>query len=859
VAAAVVISRLPGDPAPADVPSPTSASGGELEQPTPAPVDPARAREAADALAAKAEALVEGSPELAALVAVAALGRLPSSLDVDVRGSRAERVLRSALGRIHGQPLRGDEAAIAAVAMSPDGRFAVTASEATARLWDLHARGRVRAKPLRGHIQPIRALAITADGRWLITAGDDETIYRWDLTSDDPPSSYVTIGGHGEHVTAIAVSPDGKLLVTGNRSGGTHVSDLQAGGEARRLEAHAGSVTAVAFAAGGARAFTAGQDGLAFGVRLVGGVPSGKPTRFEGHAGAIHDLAVSPDGRLLLTGGEDMSARLWDSGARVPASSVTLLGLPVHEREGAGAPGHTGPVRRVAFSPDGKLALTASDDHQVWAWRTDVDQPELSAVKFAGHEDDITALLSIGDSTAAGARVPAWSVSASADGTVRTWNLSQRDRTVEGVTLRGHDGPVRAIASSADGQWLVSGGADRSARVWETHGGASGGASLVARGHTAQVLDVAIGLAGARLLTGSADGSARWWSVSQGGRVIAQHVLEGHEGRVMAVAVGGAGSIGATADDKGGLLLWDLGLAVPASGKLVGHTAEIRDVAFAGGGKRLVSISADRSARVWTLVGDTAQINASAVVLPHADEVRSVAIGHDGRWLLTATLRSLHLWDLSLDDPASRTGELPGHESDIQIVVFSPTRAQAASAGADPFVILWDLGGTSPKQHKLRGHQDTIDAAAFSPDGKWLATGSRDKTVRLWHAGSDHPQEGSRVLAGHEQAVTALAFSLDSQWLFSSSNDGTIRAWPLADPDPQAASMVLSGHGGVVKALAVDPSAAYVASASYDGTARVWPLGGAWLVQLACAQVGRDPTPEEWAEHIGGTPEAICD
>jgi WD40 repeat protein len=860
VAAIVVIKQLPDDSGAADTSIQSSGAGDDTtpDEPTPTPVDPARAREASDALAGKAQALVESAPEVAALVAVAALERLPTSLDIDVRGSLAERTLRSALAKIHGQPLRGDEGSIAAVAISPDGRWAATASDATARLWDLHGRGAAKARPLRGHIQPIRALAITTDGHWLVTAGDDETIYRWDLTSEDPPSAYVTISGHEEHVTAIAVSSDGTLLLTGNRSGRAHVSDLVTLGETRKLEAHAGSITAVAFASGGARAFTAGEDGLTLGVRLVAGVPSGKVTRFEGHTGAIRDIAVSPDGRVLLTGGEDMSARLWDTNARVPATSATLLGLPAQEREGAGAPGHTGPIAHVAFSPDGKLALTASDDHEVWAWRTDVDQPELSAVKFAVHEDDITALVAIGKSTAAGAAEPAWSVSASSDGTVRTWNLSQRDRTVEGVTLRGHEGPVRAIAISADGQWLVSGGADKSARVWETHGGRPGGASLAARGHTAQVLDVAVGLAGARLLTGSADGTARWWNVSQAGRVTMLHALEGHEGRVMAVAIGGGGSIGATADDKGGLLLWDLGLAEPASGKLAGHTAEIRDVVFADGGKKLISISADKSARVWKLVGDTAQINASAAVLPHRDEVRSVAIGHDGRWLLTATLRTVHLWDLSLDDPASATGELPGHESDIQTVVFSPKQALAVSAGADPFAILWDLSGPTPKQQKLRGHGETIDAAAFSPDGKWLATGSRDKTVVLWNVASDHPDEGKRALAGHEQAVTALEFSPDSKWLFSSSNDGTIRAWPIASADPQADAMVLAGHDGVVKALAVDPSAAYVASASYDGTARVWPLTGMWLAQLACAQAGRELTTQEWAEHVGGSWKAVC-
>ena len=64
-------------------------------------------------------------------------------------------------------------------------------------------------------------------------------------------------------------------------------------------------------------------------------------------------VAFSPDGRLLATASEDKTARLWD-----PATGKHLRALT----------GHTGPVLSVAFSPDGRLLATTSWDHTARLW-----------------------------------------------------------------------------------------------------------------------------------------------------------------------------------------------------------------------------------------------------------------------------------------------------------------------------------------------------------------------------------------------------------------------------------------------------------------------------------------------------------
>ena len=74
--------------------------------------------------------------------------------------------------------------------------------------------------------------------------------------------------------------------------------------------------------------------------------PGGPPIRIlEGHTNSVRAVAVTPDGRSAVSGSEDRTLRVWDL-----ESGQTLRTLE----------GHTSSVNAVAVAPDGRRAVSAS-------------------------------------------------------------------------------------------------------------------------------------------------------------------------------------------------------------------------------------------------------------------------------------------------------------------------------------------------------------------------------------------------------------------------------------------------------------------------------------------------------------------
>ncbi len=824
-------------------------------------------RARSDALAATAEERIEADPELAALIAVEALAQLPR--DDDALDAPAARVLRQALRFLPGRPLRGQTQSVEAVALSPDGRWAITSEAGRSgdvRIWDLDQPGTLTPRFLRGHTKGLTAMRVSADGRWLITADGDGLAQRWDLREPDPSATGVSLAGHRARIGALDLSDDGRWLATGDDTGQVNLWDLSLSlpGPIKLPKGHEGKVTAVAVNAKGTRVVSSGEDMTARNWSINEGRPGRSPVVLLHEEIPVQAVALASDDFWGISGGSDGIVRLWNPRSRIPQRK--WIELPAHKRA----------VTHLETTADSTLAVSVGQDKALVVVNLKAKDPAASPVRMTGHTDRILQLqvLSPPAGAAKGRHAPTTAFTASADGTARSWNLDRRSFGIESRVFGGHEGGVRSVGASGDGQWAITGGDGGLARVWdwqslplataEPDGSLPrvGSASIVARGHAQAVTPGGVDRVGRHMVTGSADGTARIWDLRQPARVVSLPVNDMHQSTVHAVAVSPNARYGVTGDDSGNLIVWDITADRPLGLSLKGHTGEIRALVFNGDGSRLVSISTDRTARVWRM--NSKDPNEGVVELPHRDEVIGVALSGDGRRLLTGTLSAAVLWDLSSDKPGEGR-RFAGHEDDITAVALGPSGRWAATGSADHRALLYDLRAKGAPAFKLRGHEETIRVMAFHPRGKWLATGGGDKTIRLWDLASDYPDENARVLSGHEQGINDLVWSLDGRWLVSASNDGTVRLWDSRKPFEQMVeqAIVLEGHRGVIRQVGLVPGDGdrglrSLVTASYDQTARLWPLEAPALARLGCTHVGRALSEDEWETYVGGSYAPAC-
>ncbi len=303
-------------------------------------------------------------------------------------------------------------------------------------------------------------------------------------------------------------------------------------------------------------------------------------SKYSNHTGKIRSVAWSPDGKYIASAGEDMIVQVWEA-----ATARTFLTCA----------GHTEWINTVAWSPDGMHIVSASNDKTARIWNA---QTGSTVLIYNGHSGW----------RGGGINAAAWSpngihiATASHDKTVQVWNATSGIRK---LTYREHSDDVLALAWSPTSIRIVSSG--YSARVGETSimiWDADSRATLFRYpGHNSAALALAWSPDKTRIVSSNADLQTVVWDAHDG---TIRCIYHSHAGAVWTVAWSPDSRYIASGGADATVQIWN-----PVTGDTVytyrGHTAtawnvepEVRSVAWSPDGRYIASGGSDNTVvQVW--------------------------------------------------------------------------------------------------------------------------------------------------------------------------------------------------------------------------------------------------------------------
>ena len=508
---------------------------------------------------------------------------------------------------------------------------------------------------------------------------------------------------------------------------------------------------------------------------------------------------------------------------------------------------HAGPIAGIAAQ--GVFVATAGYDNKVILWNA----AKRESVARCNHDHLVNHCAFSADGK--------FLVTASSDYSARVWEVP----TLRLITvLAGHQDDVDMAAFSPDTRLIATCALDRRVRIFNL----SGQLLHDMPGHTGNVLSLAWTPDGKQIVTSSVDGTVRTWD-AQAGTQVAVAALDV---RTDSVEISPGGRVYA-GDDRGRIALID-------NGELryfQAHDAGIKKVALNARGDRLVTLSYDRSMKVWALnnSGDPRKIQQTQ--LPETVWARAATVLADGR-IAAGTFGSTY----ALFDPTTALWDLDGVVAGAainavlnvagknycvgdagQVCVDGLPLAEMGSlcnflvASGDTVFTGGQMGALldAHSAEVLYQHHSPLNCAiAFRKDQcPYIAVGTYTGEILIFSNAKGSAPVLKEVLPVYENAIKGLSFdagilfsvcaSCDIAWhsidsfalikrisnaherivnaccslgdgqFASVSRDRSIRLW--ADEAPE---IYPSPHPNSVKCMGINPERTIVLTGSYGGT-----------------------------------------
>lgn len=554
-------------------------------------------------------------------------------------------------------------------------------------------------RTLRGHTGPVTHCALSSDGAWIVSASADTTLNVWNMATG---ALRLTLRGHTSAITGCAITPDGSRIISTSEDGTIRIWNAYSGSELLVLAEHQGVVTG---------------------------------------------CALSRDGAWLATTSADTTIKLWD--IRTIYGPPTPQGYAVSLRYTL--QGHDGLVTSCAFSANGSLLVSASEDQTLRFWHIETGQQILPPVRPPETEDII------------------YSCAISADGTcliftygigLAVWDVPTR---TERFIAYGHPGVLLGCALSPDERWMLSASVDGSIKGWLTTQDVD---IFILLGHADSVNYCAINAQSDRVISASDDHTLKIWSVPA---LTAERLPDEEEFAfaVLGCAIDPSGNWAASVAENGELKRWNLHQIEDQYGLTNEAGASAKCVISPDG--KWIATANEYSLTLW----DASTGAKLQIFQGHTGTINHCAISPDGTWLVTASDdQTLRIWDR---DTGQEQHILESHTGAVNSCAISADGKRIVSASDDQTLNIWDAR-TGILQQTLRGHAEEVKDCAFTPAGDTIVSASHNGTIRLWNV---HMPETTPRIFRQADLIKRCVISPDGKLLLTLTST-QIKLWSLS-------------------------------------------------------------------------------
>ncbi|KAJ8614568.1 hypothetical protein CTAYLR_004077 [Chrysophaeum taylorii] len=304
---------------------------------------------------------------------------------------------------------------------------------------------------------------------------------------------------------------------------------------------------------------------------------------------------------------------------------------------------------------------------------------------------------------------------------------------------------------------------------------------------------------------------------------------------------------------------------------LSGHKRAVASVSWSRDGLRLLSTSADATAKVWRSEPSSSSSNAwscATSLVGHGEGLNDATWWRDSARCATASDdKTVRLWDV---ETGSCVVTYEGHESYVFCVDVNPQNTLLASGSFDETVKCWDARCERAIK-TINAHSDPVTGVSFNKrDGTIIASSSYDGLLRLWDTALGEClatifAEMDGETHSKHAAVSHVVYAPNGNFVLSANHDSTLRLWRVASP-PCAHAKCYEGLEAARFCGACafhaspdrrgDPKNHAVVSGSEDGRLVVWNLQTAAIEHSIPAHddavLAVDPHPREDLVATGG-------